>query len=188
VSTIGVAIVAVAGWWVFGAAMWLSNPEAFAAKSALKQEVHKEIPYSDMTNAQLREASLKFVSRLRELSSKIRELDEKDRNERMRKMLQVRGDQAKEQAIWNDENNRDLARYRRNADLFKSAYLVDAQLLNKELKQRAPPSALLEDLTSGTRGRMTMYILDDGSLSGPDPVGELANYLEALAKQLPRDG
>lgn len=27
----------------------------------------------------------------------------------------------------------------------------------------------------------------EGKLAGPDPVGDLANYLESLAKQLPND-
>jgi|HubBroStandDraft_6_1064221.scaffolds.fasta_scaffold405346_1 hypothetical protein len=64
-------------------------------------------------------------------------------------------------------------------DLFQANYLVDAQLLDKELKKRVNIKALITDPGSGTilKGRI---IALDGKLAGPDPIGDLAKYLDAL--------
>jgi hypothetical protein len=72
-------------------------------------------------------------------------------------------------------------------DSFQANYLVDAQLLDKELKKRVNIKALIADPGSGAilKGRI---IALDGKLAGPDPIGDLANYLDALGKQLPNDG
>jgi hypothetical protein len=74
-------------------------------------------------------------------------------------------------------------------DSFRANYLIDAQLLDKELRKRVNIQALITDPGSGPfipKGKPGWAL--EGKLAGPNPVGDLANYLKSLAKQLPDDG
>jgi hypothetical protein len=188
-SSIAVAVISVIAWWIFGGAIWLSNPKAFAERAAIKQEaVRMNIALSEMTNEQLRDATLKFVTRLRKFNSAFQTEDRRLSDQGDVKFREVFSsndpDAAKRRdAIWQQNVQQSMARRSKFQASFKDNFLVDARLLEEELKKRVDPAALTGISEYGERP----IAINDGMLAGVDAVGEAAGYLERLAKLLPQD-
>ena len=157
----------------------------------------KRRQFSEMTNAELSDATMKFVDRLRKFNSDFRRTDDAltikdwfDFQAIVEKMpdseKEKPGVQQRLKEIQNEVVVRIASRLGKFEDSFQANYLVDAQLLDKELRKRVNIKALITDPGSGTilKGRI---IALDGKLAGPDPIGDLANYLDSLGKQLRQD-
>jgi hypothetical protein len=157
--------------------------------------VPRHLAYTDMTNEQLRDATMKYVSRLRKFNDDFqtadRRIQDKEWNDSRSQSLALSPEektkpevQARLSAEWNARTSRMIERRNKFQESFKSNFLVDAGLLEQELKKRTDPGALT-GLGNFNEGEDTLRI--GGMLAGVDPVGGVANYLEYLAKQLPAD-
>lgn len=87
--------------------------------------------------------------------------------------------------LWRAARAADDQRRARLKHAFQSSFLTDARLLHETLNRRVEPQALLQShgfmLWDGKPVALT------GDLPGSRPIAELADYLEAMAKQLPSD-
>jgi hypothetical protein len=150
-----------------------------------------------MTNAELRIATEKFVARLRKFNSDFRRTDEPISVKEWLEFTEIvqkipEEERAKPEVqkrlsvIQNEVLARKMDRYGKFEDAYQANFLVEAQMLDKELKKRVNIKALITDPGSGAilKGRI---IALDGKLAGPDPIGDLANYLDSLGKQLPNE-
>jgi hypothetical protein len=109
-----------------------------------------------------------------ELSQVISKMPDQEKPETQNRIAEIR----------NQVIAQHMARTGQFEDAYRANYLIDAQLFDRELRKRSNIKTLITDPGSGTikKGRI---IALDGKLAGPDPVLDLANYLESLAKQLP---
>lgn len=149
-----------------------------------------------MNNEQLRDATIKFVNKLRQFNSDFRRTDDQmtvQEWSELSKIISKIPDQEKPETqnriteIRNQVIGQHTARMGQFEDAYRANYLIDAQLFDRELRKRSNIKTLITDPGAGIIKKGHIWALD-GKLAGPDPLLDLANYLESLAKQLPRTG
>lgn len=136
-----------------------------------------EIPITALTNAELRAKAIEWATKMRDFQSAWR--TQRDQQEaRQIPMSQFAGDQNQE---FRRRTNELLQAYKQRDDDFKKVYLGTALALRDELTNRYIRVGAVPPKTPNGYSISAF----DGILAGPDPVGEVAAYLEILARELP---
>jgi hypothetical protein len=118
------------------------------------------VTYSDMTNVELRAATEKFVARLRKFNSDFRRTDEPISTKEWQEFTEIIQKIPEEErtkpevqkrlsVIQNEVLARKMDRYGKFQDAYQANFLIEAQLLDKELKKRVNIKALITDPGSG---------------------------------------
>jgi hypothetical protein len=126
-----------------------------------------------MQNRDLRKAAIDHANKMREFEHKYKS---DDILISMSEMGSVRSANKEDRdRIWNDYTQKLIRRSNDYAFAFRKNFLGEAIWLRDELLKRLPPQPQQEK---------HKLIAFDGFLAGPSPVGDAADYLEILARQL----
>lgn len=145
-----------------------------------QENIREQYGVKGLSDSQLREFASDVVKRMRDLASKHKQIQEQQFTKNIALQWQNKG-QGKDARKMEQIRDKEIQEYvQEDASLeyqFKSTILGDAVYARNELLRRI--------------GRDQPSIYDptgvpalQGFLAGPDPVGDAANYLERLAKQL----
>jgi hypothetical protein len=144
--------------------------------------------YIEMTNLELRAATESYITRSRKFNSEARRADQRAREIDDAQFSAIPRDEeheAERNKVWKTNSKKMVARHKYFETTFTNNFLTDAKLFNAALKRKVDPQAFI-DLP--VQEQEEHIIALSGSVAGPDPLADLANYLEYLARQLPPDG
>lgn len=128
--------------------------------------------YSKMTHKELRQATLLLVQQLREFQQQIEHNNPTNKliSEQRASNLSENERQQRFQTVTSE-----ILSFSQSSNLeFQRDYQARAKVLGDELRKRLPKQKM-----------MVPTALEHGTLAGVRPVGEVATYLESLAKLLP---
>jgi len=142
----------------------------------IRSYMRKEYEVKVQSNNQLRDFTANVVKRMRDLSYKHKQIRDQESAKDWALIRENRNDLQKAAEIWNQETEEIVQEHTNLEYEFKTNILGDAIYARDELLSRiANPPQQSADLSAAAFR---------GFLAGADPVGEAANYLERLAKQL----
>ncbi|MBE0556195.1 MAG: hypothetical protein IH628_03095, partial [Proteobacteria bacterium] len=131
-----------------------------------------------MTNFELQEYVLKFISELRTFNDQKRTEDRLATDKLWRE--KINASKEKQQDMWQKEQSEYTARHMRVESEYNARFRGTALSLRDELRKRIP--GIAKSIESDRRQQV---LLDHGMFAGPDPIGEAADYLDQLARGLP---
>jgi len=131
-----------------------------------------------LSNKELYDATIDVVKKMRAFGQKRRLESEQQMNASMAAMRKA-ASEAERSKLWTEETNNSVAAYYRTDTEFRTSILSDAVYVRNELLRRKIP----EPPPNPMRSSMVQMVFT-GSLAGPYPEFEAADYLEQMAKQL----
>jgi hypothetical protein len=148
-----------------------------AANSPPKPPTPTKTEYGALTNTELQNAAIKLANDLRELEGQERAEQYQTGNARMDAIRQASTEDEKSK-VWNQYNNLDSQRDLTYQTRFRQQFQGSAQAMVDELLRRLPEQSRIKP-------QYPLPALEYGALAGAEPMGEVASYIEKLARTLP---
>jgi hypothetical protein len=169
----------------------ISNPSpASAAPTAhpIRPSRHSSLPVhpdpshsliSSMSNARLQESASKLANDLRLFGAQWDER-EKELSQKLSEINRMTNMQEHDK-LWNQNTDESIAMSQQRTRFFDADYRGRVIELRDEMLRRIP----VEDQPTSQESQAVEGPLNHGALAGTNPVGDVADYLELLARRLP---
>jgi hypothetical protein len=132
-----------------------------------------------LSNKELYDATMDVVRRMRAFGQK-RRLESSQQIDASMTAMRNAPNEAEREKLWVEERNNSMAAYYRTDAEFRTSILPDAVYVRNELLKHKIP----EPAPTPMRPAGMVQTVFEGSLAGPYPELDAADYLEQMAKQL----
>jgi hypothetical protein len=154
-------------------------PAIFKLAQATEENTRKTYEAKMLSNKDLYDATMDVVKKMREFGQR-RQLESVQQMNADRAAMQTATTEAEKTKVWTNQSNGMIAAHYQKVAEFRTSILPDAVYVRNELLRRKIP----EPLSNPMRPASMVQMVFTGSLAGPYPEFDAADYLEQMAKQL----
>jgi hypothetical protein len=135
----------------------------------------KKSQYELMSNTDLQTNAILLAREMRDLEMKYRDREDNEMAREQNAMIRATTEAERNNlfSVFRELDSQIRSEFQ---NAFNQQFLVSARLIRDEILRRLPPQP---------KPKESIIALEYGSLAGPNPVTEAANYIESLARMLP---